>query len=134
MNQKSRKEQRSRNMAAVKGKGNKTTEIALVKLFRLCELKGWKRHQSKLIGKPDFFFPKKDLVIFVDGCFWHGCSRCKSIPKTNKLFWKKKIDRNILRDRKVTRELKKQGMTVKRIWEHDLKKKPELILRKLNLT
>jgi len=60
--------------------------------------------------------------VFVDGCFWHGCKRCKTVPKQNQKFWKEKIERNMLRDREVGRELRKEGWHVVRVWEHELKK------------
>jgi DNA mismatch endonuclease, patch repair protein len=71
------------------------------------------------------------VAIFLDGCFWHGCSRCRSIPATNKAFWKAKIQGNIERDRNVTRMLRAMGWKVLRIWEHDLKADSEGILRRV---
>lgn len=113
--------QRSLNMAAVKSSGNKSTEQALVKLFRVNGVKGWRR-RSKLVGRPDFVFPRRKVVIFADGCFWHGCRRHKGIPETNRSFWVTKIDRNIKRDKKVNRMLRAKGLRVLRMWEHDIKK------------
>jgi len=123
--------QRSRNMAAIKGRGNKTTEEALIKLFRVSKIIGWKRNSS-LIGKPDFVFIKQKVVVFTDGCFWHGCSRCHLSPASNGVFWREKISNNKLRDRKVNRCLKKQGWKVIRIWEHELKKNFSSVNRKLD--
>ncbi len=73
-------------------------------------------------GKPDFVFPKYRLAIFVDGCFWHGCPRCYKEPKVNTEFWREKIRRNILRDRRTLLLLRKKGWHVMRFWEHSLKK------------
>lgn len=123
--------QRSRNMSAIKGHGNKSTEEALIKLFRANKIKGWKRHSS-VIGKPDFVFTKQKIAIFTDGCFWHGCSKCNLIPASNRIFWREKISNNKLRDRKVNRLLKKQGWKVIRIWEHEIKKNSSSISQKLN--
>lgn len=69
--------------------------------------------------------------MFVDGCFWHGCPRHGTSPKTNAAFWRKKIQRNNERDRKVNRLLRMEGWAVIRIWEHELARKnePRLLLR-----
>lgn len=85
------KQQRSINMQAVKSKGNKSTEGAFLKILKDYKIKGWRRHYKKVSGTPDFVFLNKKVAIFIDGCFWHGCKRCNSIPKTNKKFWVKKL-------------------------------------------
>lgn len=112
---------RSRTMSAIKGKHTKSTERKLRMILVRSEIKGWKLHASNLPGKPDFYFPHKRFIIFVDGCFWHGCSRCGHIPKTNTTFWAAKINRNIERDKANRRSLKKLGLNVLRVWEHSLK-------------
>jgi len=114
-------------MSRIRGRGNKATEIALAKFFRRNQITGWRRHQ-KVFGKPDFVFPKLKLAVFVDGCFWHGCPRCYSAPKSNRAFWKNKISRNRERDRLVARTLRRSGWQVIRIWEHDLAGKNEIQL------
>ena len=63
--------------------------------------------------------------MFVDGCFWHGCPRHATKPKNNAAFWRKKIARNIERDREVFRFLRKAGWRVLRVWEHELNRKNE---------
>ena len=80
---------------------------------------GWRRG-SKLFGKPDFVFPKLKLIVFVDGCFWHGCPLHGTKPKQNVKFWREKIARNQARDRLVSRTLRGLGWRVLRIWEHAL--------------
>jgi DNA mismatch endonuclease (patch repair protein) len=114
------KKKRSQVMSAVKGKGNKSTELALAKLFRKNGIKGWRRNYSGVIGKPDFVFPKERIAVFVDGCFWHGCKKHRTIPVTRRSFWVTKIERNRERDRLVNRELKRSGWKVRRFWEHEL--------------
>ncbi len=115
------KEQRSKVMASVKGSGNASTEMALIKIFRSCGIKGWRRGNVSLPGKPDFIFQRYKTAIFVDGCFWHGCKRCFVLPKSNRVFWKLKISNNIVRDRYQTKIIRKEGWKVLRIWEHQLK-------------
>ena len=108
-------EQRKRCMASVRTSGT-APEVKLRK-----EL--WKRGlryriKSKLPGKPDILFPSCKLAIFVDGCFWHNCPVHGEIPKTNTSFWKKKIERNVERDKEVNALLQSQGWSVLRVWEH----------------
>jgi DNA mismatch endonuclease (patch repair protein) len=113
--------ERSRNMAAVRGKGNKTTEVKLKMALVRAGVSGWVMQSADLPGKPDFYFPEAQLAVFVDGCFWHGCPRCGRIPKTNRAFWKAKIERNRARHKKVRRWLNRQGVRTLRFWEHQLK-------------
>ena len=124
------REKRSQVMSRIRGHGNKDTELALAKLFRVHGITGWRRRQ-KHFGKPDFTFRRERVVVFVDGCFWHGCSRHSNLPVNNRPFWKKKLTANSLRDRLVTKTLRSQGWRVLRIWEHDLSKKPLTCIRKI---
>jgi DNA mismatch endonuclease, patch repair protein len=124
------KEKRSQVMSRIRSYGNKDTELALAKLFRAHAITGWRRRQ-KHFGKPDFTFRKKRVVVFVDGCFWHGCPKHSNLPVNNRPFWKKKLTTNSLRDQLVTRTLRSQGWHVLRIWEHDLSKKPLTCIRKI---
>ena len=107
---------RSWIMAQVKSGGNKSTEAKLAGLLRRSRIKGWRR-KYPLCGKPDFTFPKLRVVIFVDGCFWHGHPTKCRMPKTNDAYWVKKIARNMERDEIVTKRLRKKGWKVMRIWE-----------------
>lgn len=72
-------------------------------------------------GSPvvDILFPRKRLAIFVDGCFWHGCSVHYAVPRVNTLYWKPKIERNRKRDAEDECVLRSAGWTVVRIWEHE---------------
>jgi DNA mismatch endonuclease (patch repair protein) len=115
---------RSEIMSRVHGRGNRATELALVSLFRLNGITGWRRAQP-VIGKPDFIFRAWRLAVFVDGCFWHGCSKHGTWPKQNAAFWRRKIRRNMARDREVDRTLRRMGWRVLRIWQHELVKRKE---------
>lgn len=117
-------------MSAIRSKGNKTTEIALARLFRKNKAAGWKRNY-RLLGKPDFVFPKNKVVVFVDGCFWHGHACLKPRDSLKKGYWKEKIGRNKERDKLVNRSLRKEGWKVVRIWECEIEK--GRYGRKLNL-
>lgn len=124
------KSKRSEVMSRIRGAGNKDTELRLIQIFRAARIKGWWRG-SKLIGKPDFVFPKLKTAVFVDGCFWHGCPKHGTSPKNRAAFWLAKLTGNKARDRKVNRLLRAKGWTVLRIWEHELSRKnlPRLLSR-----
>lgn len=106
---------RSKIMASVRSKGNRTTEITLGKVFWTAGFRGYRKHLA-VQGRPDFAWPHLKVAIFVDGCFWHGC-RCKYLPRTNKRFWQDKITANQRRDRRVSRKLRYEGWSVIRIKE-----------------
>lgn len=121
---------RSRVMSRNKSYGTRATEWRFRSLLMHAGISGWRiGHDSGLPGKPDFIFPRIRLAIFLDGCFWHGCRRCRSIPVTNRTFWANKIKTNRTRDRRVDKSLRALGWSVTRIWEHDLKKNRPGILR-----
>ena len=123
---------RSRVMGRNMSSGTRTTESKFRSFLIRSRVRGWKMgHHSGLPGSPDFVFPASRITIFLDGCFWHGCSRCRSIPTTNRAFWAAKIQTNRERDRKVTRMLRVQGWKVVRIWEHQLRSGGDPHLRKL---
>ena len=123
------KQKRSEVMSLIRSRGNKATELRLIEIFREFGITGWRRNQP-LLGKPDFTFRRERVVVFVDGCFWHGCPKCYKRPSSNQKFWDTKIAANRKRDRFVTRELRKLGWQVVRIWQHQLKK-PTRTLAKL---
>ena len=111
--------QRSRNMSAIKGSGNRSTELAFLKLLRKEKITGWRRHSRHLIGRPDFIFPRKKLAVFLDGCFWHGCPIHGTQAKANAAFWHEKIEANKRRDMDTNRQLQENGWLVIRAWEHE---------------
>jgi DNA mismatch endonuclease (patch repair protein) len=79
--------------------------------------------------RPDFVFRKERVVIFVDGCFWHGCPKHSSMPANNREFWLRKLTGNKEHDRLVTRALRQSGWRVLRIWEHDLRHPTRVVTR-----
>ena len=87
------------------------------------------RRFPKLFGSPDFVVEKK-ILVFCDGDFWHGYKYEKK-KRPPKKFWREKIERNMARDRKVTGKLRRDGWSVVRLWEHDIAKKPEKCIRKI---
>jgi DNA mismatch endonuclease (patch repair protein) len=121
---------RSAAMGKVRSKGNRTTEVRLRYALVRAGISGWHLHVP-IPGRPDFYFDKQKVAIFVDGCFWHGCPKCGHIPKANRAFWRAKIERNQERARKWDRLLSRQGVLTKHVWECDLKATPEVFVQKL---
>lgn len=119
---------RSEIMSRVKSRGNESTELRLIRLFRMYKIKGWRR-RSRIFGSPDFVFPNQRLAIFVDGCFWHGCPMHGTLPRTNRAFWQEKLRRNRMRDRLVNKTLKQRGWKTLRLWQHDLRNGDKVIRR-----
>src|SRR5262245_8523899 len=104
----------SRNalMARIRSHGNRTTERRFAELLRQSGITGWRRQQP-ILGHPDFTWPAAKIVVFVDGCFWHGHTCGKNIaPRTNARAWKQKIERNKRRDLTVARTLRSRSWTV----------------------
>ena len=115
-----RRETTSRVMSANRAK-NTGPEIILRKELRKEGISGARYHLVKIIGRPDIAFPKKRVAIFIHGCFWHRCPRCKMrLPKTHKKFWGEKFTRNKERDERKLHALKKLGWRPVIIWEHEI--------------
>jgi len=108
-------ETRSRIMSRIRS--NKTSpEIILRKAL-------WGKrftYQPKMLGNPDFVHKKKKVIIFIDGDFWHGYNWKKLGKVPPEEYWQDKIERNIQRDKKYNKMLKKKGYKVIRFWEHDI--------------
>jgi DNA mismatch endonuclease (patch repair protein) len=78
--------------------------------------------------RPDVVFTRKKVVVFVDGCFWHGCPKHQNVPTTNRDYWVPKLAANVERDRRVDAALSNDGWVVVRIWEHlDLDEAVDLV-------
>lgn len=69
--------------------------------------------------RADIVFTRARVVVFVDGCFWHACPEHGTLPKTNREWWRSKLDRNAERDRDTDRRLRDASWTVLRFWEHE---------------
>lgn len=114
-------EERSRCMAAIKGKDTKPELIVRKYLFS-CGLR-FRIQVGKLPGRPDIVLPKYKTVIFVNGCFWHGHEGCHyfRLPKSNVEFWERKISHNKARDVSNAAVLEMMGWRVIRVWECDIR-------------
>ena len=122
-------EQRKLNMSRIRGK-NTTPEMTIRKKLYSCGIRGYRIHYN-LPGKPDIVFIRKRVVVFIDGCFWHKCPVDFQEPETRKEFWLDKIEKNVLRDRKIDSELTGQGWKILRIWEHEVKKDPDSVVSRI---
>ncbi len=113
--------ERSALMSKVRGKGNRSTEGRAQAAMIRYGIRGWTKHPADIPGKPDFFFPRHKLALFIDGCFWHACRHCaRRMPSSRAAFWRNKIEENRSRDRRVRARLARQGYRVLRVWEHEL--------------
>ena len=116
------KKDRSRIMRSIGSKNTKSTELAIISLFKANNITGW-RHSYNVKGHPDFVFLAPKVAIFVDECFWHGHDCRNTRPSDNAEYWAQKRQQNIRHDKEVTENFEKRGWTVLRIWECELKKK-----------
>jgi DNA mismatch endonuclease (patch repair protein) len=82
--------------------------------FRV-DAKPWptKRH------KTDILFRRARVLVYFDGCFWHGCPTHCTMPLHNADWWRAKIERNKGRDRELQIQAESDGWVVCRVWEHD---------------
>lgn len=132
MSDKLTKEQRHKNMAAIRAKDTKPEII--VRKYLWSHGFRYRLNHPRLPGKPDIVLRKYRTCIFVNGCFWHGhdtrltsldmeleSSECCRIPHTNREFWVEKIIRNKRRDVEVQRKLAAMGWHSITIWECELK-------------
>ena len=122
-------ETRSRIMSSIRGKNTKP-ETKIRKLVWSLG-KRYRIHDRTVFGTPDMTNKSKKVAVFIDGCFWHGCPRCYSEPKTNSEFWRSKIARNRDRRKTVRKNLRRDGWTVMEFWEHSVRTKPVPIAIKI---
>jgi DNA mismatch endonuclease, patch repair protein len=97
---------------------NTGPEIALRSALHRLGLR-FRIHRRDLPGRPDIVFPGAKLVVFMDGCFWHGCPIHHVDPKANAVFWRKKVEENQARDDRNNLLLNTLGWEVIRVWEHE---------------
>jgi len=112
-------DQRRKTMQRIRSTGTKAERIVMSELEK--RNLDFISYAKTIIGKPDIVFPDKKIAVFIDSDFWHANPKRFIKPKTNIEYWDEKIARNKRRDRSVNRELKKEGWTVVRIWEYDVK-------------
>lgn len=116
---------RSKIMSSIRGKN--TTPEMLIRKHLWSSGARYRIHDNSILGRPDIAFKGKKTAVFIDGCFWHACKSCYKEPKTNRIFWRKKITQNTNRRKKVKSALKKDGWTVLEFWEHEIRTDPNAI-------
>jgi len=115
-------QKRSEIMAKVRS-ANTTPEIRVRKLLHSMGYR-FRLHRRDLPGNPDIVLPKYKTVIFVHGCFWHGCPTCRHArirPVANAEYWNKKLDCTMERDKNNVVALEQLGWQVMVIWECETK-------------
>lgn len=116
------KSERSENMAKIRARDTKPEMFIRSSLHK--EGFRFKVSDSTVVGKPDLYFSKKRVAIFVHGCYWHRHQGCKFsyVPKSNVDFWIRKFDSNVKRDLNVREKLLSQNIRVLVVWECTVKK------------
>jgi len=122
------KQKRSQIMSAIKGCNTKPELI--VRSFLHKNGLRFRLHDKSLPGCPDIVLKKHKSIVFVHGCFWHihTSKTCKisHFPKSNTAFWKNKLDKNVLRDKKNISSLTELGWHIFIIWECESKQERAL--------
>lgn len=119
-------EQRRKNMQAIRSKDT-SIELRLRKALWERGIR-YRKNYKKLIGKPDIAITKYRIVVFCDSDYWHGYdweNRNQRI-KSNREYWIPKIERNMARDQEVNEALERDGWTVLRFWEWQIKKQLDI--------
>jgi DNA mismatch endonuclease, patch repair protein len=121
------KGERSERMRLVK-RSNTHPELVVRQFLHRRRFR-FRLHSRALLGKPDIVLPKYRTVIFVHGCFWHGCPHCKKgsrRPATNAAYWAEKIKKNMQRDIRSQQLLEAAGWRVVIVWECEVKNESSL--------
>jgi len=116
------KEQRSKNMQAIRNKDSKIELLLAKSLWR--QGFRYRKNNKSVFGKPDLTFKRYKVAIFVDSEYFHGkdWANEKHRIKSNTEFWHKKIEKNMLRDQQVNTELLKNNWKVLRFWGKEIEK------------
>ncbi|MDD4202368.1 MAG: very short patch repair endonuclease [Candidatus Omnitrophica bacterium] len=127
------KETVSYNMSRIKATGSFIEKIMASALWNN-GLKGYRKNSKNIFGKPDFSWTKYKVAVFCDSSFWHGYKwgeQSKKAFKVRKKFWINKIEKNIERDKKVNKTLRKDGWKVLRFWDLQIKTKTNKCVEKI---
>lgn len=112
------KEKRSYIMSRIRSKWTRQERVVhgILKSLKI-------KHKMhlKMPGSPDLIIPDRKIAVFLHGCFWHKCPRHYKEPRSHRKYWIPKIEKNVLRDKKNIKLLKKLGWKVVVLWEHDLR-------------
>ena len=120
------KKERSRIMSKIRSKDTKVEQdlCGLVSAKLYPRGYRYRRNYKGVFGRPDIAFIAQKIAVFIDGDFWHGRNFKRDKSRLPKIYWRKKIETNITRDRKNRAKLKRQGWIMLRVWERDIKRNP----------
>jgi DNA mismatch endonuclease (patch repair protein) len=115
-------QRRSWNMGRIKSR-NTDPEIAVRSLLWRMGFR-YRLHGTDLPGHPDIVLPRYGTVVLVHGCFWHRHRNCRFayMPKSRAEFWTSKFAANVLRDRRMSERLRRDGWRVLVVWECQLRR------------
>ena len=124
-------EVRSRMMAAIRSRDTKPE--MMVRRYLHAQGFRYSLHRKDLPGRPDLTLRRRNAVVLVNGCFWHGHSDCSfaNVPATRRDFWGAKIAGNVARDARSISRLASLGWRIAVVWECALRKEPSRGLRQL---
>ena len=122
-------EKRSKIMTSIRGK-NTRPEMTIRKIL-WSKGKRYRLHDRSVVGAPDISNKSKKVVIFIDGCFWHGCKKCYKEPRTNIEYWRNKIIINRKRRREVAHKLHHDKWIILEFWEHRVIQEPESVAKEI---
>jgi DNA mismatch endonuclease (patch repair protein) len=114
-------------MARIRG-AHTMPELALRSLLWRSGLR-YRLQVKDLPGRPDLVLHQSRVVVFVDGCFWHGCPEHYVRPRSRPSFWAEKLRRNVERDCELHSQLESLGWRVVRLWEHEVLASPRVAVR-----
>lgn len=126
------KTQRHKNMSNIRAKDTKA-EVMLRKALWNCGIR-YRKNYKKLMGTPDIAITRAKIAIFVDGDFWHARGHQQSPGEqvaSNQEYWRKKLTRNVERDKEVNDALTEQGWLVLRFWESDIKRNLQKVVAEI---
>ena len=108
---------RSQMMSGIRGKNSLPEMLIRKALFALGHR--FRLHRRDLPGTPDITMPRREIAIFVHGCFWHAHQGCKyaKTPSTRTAFWTAKLQANVDRDQCAAEQLVEMGGRVLTVWE-----------------
>ena len=115
------REVRSRIMRSV-GSRNTKPEVTVRHALHSAGLR-YRLHVRTLPGTPDIVLRSRRVAVFIHGCFWHDCPRCRrrKRSKSNLTYWMPKLAQNRERDRRTARALRAMGWRVLTLWECQVK-------------
>jgi DNA mismatch endonuclease, patch repair protein len=118
-------------MSAIRSSGTRPEKVLKEQLRGVFGPRRRVIERPPLPGTPDYYFPGLRLAVFADGCFWHSCPAHGHVPEDNSDYWEPKLAGNVARDKAAMMALRRSGIRVVRIWEHDLRRAPSRVRRRL---